>query len=179
MKKDGCTRYIPNDSQASGTLGAIVRVGAAGDGYILTNQHVLDDGSNLSAGACDVYDPHRKTRAGIDCNNPVAQISANSGIRGMRFSGCTRRRHRDGRPLVRAGLDATPALPYFVYEERVSRAGAAVTQAFRRARRPDDRPIVWLGVTTRPGRGEHASGLAFDTIDTITGPLDGVNPAAS
>lgn len=81
---DKISRYIPNDSQASGTLGAIVRLGTAADRYILTNQHVLDDTSNLFDGAYDVYDPHIKTCAGIHCNNPVAQISASSGVREMR-----------------------------------------------------------------------------------------------
>lgn len=79
---DKISRFIPNDSQASGTLGAIVRVGA--DRYILTNQHVLDDTMNLFDGAYDVYDPHLKTCAGIHCNHPVAQVKGNSGVRAMR-----------------------------------------------------------------------------------------------
>lgn len=66
--------------------------------------------------------------------------------------------------LLRTGLEATPAQPYFLFEERVPRGGVQVTQAFRRARGPDGRPHIWLGMTTRPGRGERSSGLAFDAI---------------
>jgi hypothetical protein len=64
--------------------------------------------------------------------------------------------------LLREGIDA--ALPYFLFEEEVPRAGARVTQAFRRTRAGDGRVITWLATQKRTGRGESSSGLAFDLI---------------
>lgn len=66
--------------------------------------------------------------------------------------------------LLRVGLDDTPAQPYFINEEEVPRAGAQVTLAWQRARWLDGRTFVWLGVTKTTGRGEAASGLAFDQL---------------
>jgi hypothetical protein len=64
--------------------------------------------------------------------------------------------------LLREGLDATPAQPYFLHEEEVPRAGVRVTQAFQRTRWRDGRAWVWLGVRKQTGRGEASSGLEFD-----------------
>ncbi len=64
--------------------------------------------------------------------------------------------------LLREGIDA--AQPYFLFEEEVPRAGARVTQAFRRTRARDGRVITWLAAQKRTGRGESSSGLAFDRI---------------
>jgi hypothetical protein len=66
--------------------------------------------------------------------------------------------------LVRQGLDQAPPQPYFVHEEEVPRAGALVTQAFRRTRWTGGEAPVWLGVRKQTGRGERGSGLAFDSI---------------
>lgn len=66
--------------------------------------------------------------------------------------------------LIRQGLDVTPAQPYFVHEEEVPRAGATVTESFRRTRWTKGEACVWLGVQKQTGRGERSSGLAFDTI---------------
>jgi hypothetical protein len=66
--------------------------------------------------------------------------------------------------LVRQGLDLTPAQPYFVHEEEVPRAGATVTESFRRTRWTKGEAYVWLGVQKQTGRGERSSGLAFDTF---------------
>lgn len=64
--------------------------------------------------------------------------------------------------LLREGLDAAQA--YFLHEEEVPRAGVVVTQRFQRTRWRDGRPWVWLGVRKQTGRGEDASGLAFDRL---------------
>lgn len=64
--------------------------------------------------------------------------------------------------LIRAGLDAGQT--YFVHEEEVPRAGVALTQRFRRTRWRDGRAWVWLGIRKQTGRGEGASGLAFDRL---------------
>jgi hypothetical protein len=64
--------------------------------------------------------------------------------------------------LVRTGLDAQPAQPYFLHEEEVPRAGILVSQAFQRTRWNGGRVFVWLGVQKETGRGEGSSGLAFD-----------------
>ena len=67
--------------------------------------------------------------------------------------------------IVREGLDVLPAQPYFVHEEEVPRAGALVSQSFRRTRWHGGQAPVWLGVRKQTGRGERGSGLAFDTIE--------------
>ena len=69
--------------------------------------------------------------------------------------------------LVRQGLDIPPPqgpLSYFVHEEEVPRAGATLTESFRRTRWTKGEAYVWLGVQKQTGRGERSSGLAFDTI---------------
>ena len=68
--------------------------------------------------------------------------------------------------LIREGLDASPALSYFVHEEEVPRAGILVTESFRRTRWHGGQATVWLGIRKQTGRGERGSGLAFDTIET-------------
>ena len=64
--------------------------------------------------------------------------------------------------LLREGIEL--GQPYFLFEEEVPRAGARVTQAFRRTRARDGRVITWLAAQKRTGRGESSSGLAFDRI---------------
>ena len=46
----------------------------------------------------------------------------------------------------------------------VPRAGAVLTQGFRRTRWSDGRPITWLRVRKQTGRGEGSSGLRFDAL---------------
>lgn len=64
--------------------------------------------------------------------------------------------------LLRHGLD--DGQPYFVEEEEVPRAGARVRQSFQRTRWYGGRVFTWLGVRKGTGRGEGASGLAFDQL---------------
>jgi hypothetical protein len=66
--------------------------------------------------------------------------------------------------LLREGLDAAPARPYFVFEEEVPRAGTRLFQTFERTRWTDGRVYTWLRVRRQTGRGEASSGLAFDEI---------------
>jgi hypothetical protein len=75
------------------------------------------------------------------------------------------RKIRPRTALLRQGLEAEPASPYFLHEEEVSRAGMRVTRSFQRTRwRDDGRVYVWLGIRKQTGRGEGSSGLAFDRI---------------
>jgi hypothetical protein len=66
--------------------------------------------------------------------------------------------------LLRPGLDETPKQPFFVFEEEVPRAGVQVKLAYQRTRWLDGRTFVWLGAGKTTGRGEAASGLAFDRL---------------
>jgi hypothetical protein len=70
--------------------------------------------------------------------------------------------------LMRQGLDQVPPQPYFLHEEEVSRAGTRVMQAYQRTRAIDGRVYTWLRVLRQTGRGEGASGLAFDQITPVT-----------
>ena len=64
--------------------------------------------------------------------------------------------------LIREGLADGKA--YFLHEEEVPRAGVVVTQHYRRTRWRDGRAWLWFGARKQTGRGEGASGLAFDRI---------------
>jgi hypothetical protein len=66
--------------------------------------------------------------------------------------------------ILRQGLDLTKAQTYFVHEEEVPRAGARVTQYFSRARWTGGEVFNWLRTRKQTGRGEAASGLAFDEL---------------
>jgi hypothetical protein len=66
--------------------------------------------------------------------------------------------------LMRQGLDDTPKQPYVIHQEQVPRAGAIVTESFRRTRWTKGEAFVWLGVQKQVGRGEQLSGLRFDSI---------------
>lgn len=64
--------------------------------------------------------------------------------------------------ILRVGLNNNSS--YFVHEEEVPRAGAIVTRKFQRARGPNGEVFTWIGRRKETGRGEGASGLAFDQI---------------
>lgn len=66
--------------------------------------------------------------------------------------------------LVREGLDALSPASYFIAEEEVERAGTLVETRWQRCRWRDGRVITWLGNRRTIGRGEVASGLAFDIV---------------
>lgn len=66
--------------------------------------------------------------------------------------------------LLREGLDKSPAQPYFIHEEEVSRAGATVFQCFERTRWTSGEVFTWLRAKRQTGRGEGSSGLGFDNI---------------
>ena len=67
--------------------------------------------------------------------------------------------------LMRTGLDGVAIRQvYFVHEEEVPRAGVTVTRRFRRTRWFDGKVVTWLGRRKQTGRGQGASGLAFDQI---------------
>lgn len=71
--------------------------------------------------------------------------------------------------LLREGIaaDDSGAQPFFLNEEEVPRAGVVVTGRWRRARRFDGTPVVWLARSVSTGRGGGRSGLAFDRIEQI------------
>jgi len=64
---------------------------------------------------------------------------------------------------LRPGLDGVAAA-YLVPQEEVLRAGLRVTQRYRRTRWRDGRAFVGLAASKQTGRGEGASGLAFDLL---------------
>lgn len=66
--------------------------------------------------------------------------------------------------LLRQGLDETPARPYFIHEEEVTRAGVKLERCFQRTRWYDGRVVTWAGIRKQQGRGEGRSGLAFDQL---------------
>jgi len=66
--------------------------------------------------------------------------------------------------IMREGLDATPAVTYFLAEEEVERAGTVVETRWQRTRWWQGRVVLWQGHYRTCGRGEVASSLAFDIL---------------
>jgi hypothetical protein len=66
--------------------------------------------------------------------------------------------------LMREGLDLPAKISYFIHEEEIPRAGATLSERFRRTRWTGGQAYVWLGVRKQTGRGQRSSGLAFDSI---------------
>lgn len=66
--------------------------------------------------------------------------------------------------ILRHGLDANPAQPYFIHEEEVPRAGTRVTQYYANTRWSGGGVFTWLRAQKRVGRGEASSGLGFDRL---------------
>lgn len=70
--------------------------------------------------------------------------------------------------VLRVGLDgADQRQPYFLHQEQVLRAGIIVTRSFQRARWFDGKVFTWIGRRKQTGRGQGASGLEFDRIDSV------------
>jgi len=67
-------------------------------------------------------------------------------------------------PVLREGLDRTPAQPYFLHEEEVPRAGVRASQYYSRTRWISGRVFTWLRARKQTGRGEASSGLGFDRL---------------
>ena len=67
--------------------------------------------------------------------------------------------------ILRVNLDGDQAnTTYFLHEEEVPRAGVIVTRKFQRARGANGEVFTWVGRRKETGRGEGASGLAFDQV---------------
>jgi hypothetical protein len=66
--------------------------------------------------------------------------------------------------ILRQGLDASPAQPYFIHEEEVPRAGTRVTQYYANTRWTGGGVFTWLRAQKQVGRGEASSGLGFDRL---------------
>ena len=95
-------------------------------------------------------------------NNREIQLQRGSMPRILGPTNVTKVKPRTG--LLRHGLDQAPVAAYFLHEEEVLRSGVRVTQSFQRTRWRGGGVHVWLGVRKQTGRGEGASGLAFDRI---------------
>ncbi|HEY8611330.1 MAG TPA: hypothetical protein VIL69_08600 [Roseomonas sp.] len=67
--------------------------------------------------------------------------------------------------VLRHGEDA-----FLIAEQEVPRAGLILTRSFQYTRGPDGARLLWLGRRKRLGRGEGASGLAFDLVDPVRRP---------
>lgn len=75
--------------------------------------------------------------------------------------------------LLREGLNQPVKQSYFINEEEVLRSGTMVAQSFQRTRWYNGRVYTWLGVRKRTGRGESASQLRFDYLQTVSKPDSG------
>jgi len=62
--------------------------------------------------------------------------------------------------LLRHGMPRA----YYVHEEEVPRGGAVLSQSYQRTRWIGGKVFTWFGARKQTGRGEGASGLAFDQI---------------
>ena len=66
--------------------------------------------------------------------------------------------------VLREGLDATPAVSFYLAEEEVERSGTVVETRWQRIRWWQGRVVLWQGHNRTCGRGEVASSLAFDIV---------------
>lgn len=67
--------------------------------------------------------------------------------------------------ILRVNLDeGAQDARYFIHEEEVPRSGVIVTRQFQRARGSNGEVFTWIGRRKVTGRGEGASGLAFDQV---------------
>ena len=57
-----------------------------------------------------------------------------------------------------------------LHEEEIPRSGVRVVRRWQSARAPSGRLVTWLGRRKGPGRGDAASGVLFDTLDTVDTP---------
>ena len=71
------------------------------------------------------------------------------------------------RDIPARGRVLEPGQPFYVNDESIPRAGVQVTRHFRRARTPDGSTVLWLGRRARTGRGEGASGLEWDVVESL------------
>jgi hypothetical protein len=70
--------------------------------------------------------------------------------------------------VLRVGLDGVGVRqPYFLHQEQVLRAGIVVTRGFQRTRGFDGTVFTWIGRRKQTGRGQGASGLEFDRIESV------------
>ena len=73
--------------------------------------------------------------------------------------------------ILRVNLDTGQQnQTYFVHEEEVPRAGVIVTRKFQRTRGANGEVFTWIGRRKETGRGEGASGLAFDQVVPVKHP---------
>jgi len=68
---------------------------------------------------------------------------------------------------TRNGVILDVAAPYYINEEEVPRAGKLVTRGYQRGRWIDGTTYTWVGRRVLAGRGEGASGLAFDQLRDV------------
>lgn len=64
------------------------------------------------------------------------------------------------------GVLLEPGRRFLLHEEEIPREGLRVVRRFQSARTADGRLFTWVGRTKGPGRGEGASGLTFDRLQT-------------
>lgn len=62
------------------------------------------------------------------------------------------------------GTILEPDQPFYVADEAVPREGVTVTRRYRRTRWTDGSTLLWVARRAEVGRGEAASGLAFDVV---------------
>jgi hypothetical protein len=68
--------------------------------------------------------------------------------------------------ILREGLDESTPVGYHILDEEVPRAGITVSRSFQRCRWHNGRTYLWMGRRKATGRGEGASGLTFDSLET-------------
>jgi hypothetical protein len=66
--------------------------------------------------------------------------------------------------LLRIGVGADKAKPYFINEEEIPKAGTKVMSTYQRTRWYNGKVVNWYGNRKTLGRGEGSSGLQFDQL---------------
>ena len=97
---------------------------------------------------------------------PLVPVSTGYGTIALRKGAMV----KDGQPVLPLGVLLTPGQRLTVQDEEIPREGIRVRRVPALARRADGTYVRWTGRRSYVGRGEGASGLAFDSAIRRTAP---------
>jgi len=101
---------------------------------------------------------------------PIVPVSTGYGTTALRKGAMV----KNGQPVLPLGVLLTPGQPLTVQDEEIPREGIRVRRVPALSRRADGTYVRWTARRTSVGRGEGASGLAFDSaIRRVTPPPPG------
>lgn len=158
-------RALPGDNCARETRRFHEELVAAQSGGSTTTPLLENEAKvryDLMSGVPENWIPFIPVRA--SGSNRAIELQRASTLRNIEGDNLAPAKIKPRTSLMRTGLDQPVPVGFLVPEEEVPRAGVVVTQSWQRTRGVDGRVHTWISVRKRVGRGEGASGLAFDRL---------------